>query len=286
LWLRRLFREKEATPSTAMAFCCFGLVMALRWLSIGLAPTLTLVQRSGIGLLAFMAAPPILMALLLTRRPAESLALRRPPPQAMLGAALLAVLLLFPLVELTNYALRQFPEVEELLRQNHPFTQALGELREQGQAAGGQALRVAAVYMLVFAVLPAVCEELAFRGFILTGLRRRFRTGTAIVISSFLFAVAHMNVFQFLPTFVLGLVLGVLAVRGNSVLPGMAYHLMHNGLLIGLTCVEQLGGLPEVLTTPVVRFVIESLSVSLAALVIWRLVRGTPAARPTAVAQA
>ena len=196
------------------------------------------------------------------------------------------MLLLLPLVELTNYALRQFPEVEELLRQHHPLTQALAELREQGQDAGWHALRVAGLYVLVFAVLPAVCEELAFRGFILTGLRRRFRTGTAIVISSFLFAVAHMNVFQFLPTFVLGLVLGVLAVRGGSVLPGMAYHLIHNGLLIGLTCAEQLAGLPELLTTPLVRFVIVSLCVSLAALVIWRLVRGTPVVPPSAIVKA
>jgi membrane protease YdiL (CAAX protease family) len=137
--------------------------------------------------------------------------------------------------------------------------------------------------MLVFAVLPAVCEELAFRGFILTGLRRRFRTGTAIVISSFLFAVSHMNVFQFLPTFVLGLVLGLLAVRAGSVLPGMAYHLIHNGLLVGVACAEQFGAVPEVLTTPLVRFVIESLCVSLAALVIWRLVRVAPAVAPSAV---
>ncbi len=286
LWLRRLFRDKEAAPSTAMAFFCFGLVMALRWLSIGLGTTLTLVQSSGIGLLAFLAAPPILMAVLLTRRPAESLALRRPPLQAILSAALLAVLLLLPLVELTNYALRQFPEVEELLRQHSPFTQALGQLREQGQEAGWPGLRVAALYVLVFAVLPAVCEELAFRGFILTGLRRRFRTGTAIVISSFLFAVAHMNVFQFLPTFVLGLVLGVLAVRGGSILPGIAYHLMHNGLLIGLTCIEQTAGVPEVLTTPLVRFVLVSLCVSLAALVLWRLVRGTPVVPPTVLVRA
>jgi hypothetical protein len=41
-----------------------------------------------------------------------------------------------------------------------------------------------------------------------------------------------------------------------------------------------------VLTTPLVRFVIESLSVSLAALVIWRLVRGAPSVPPTAMARA
>ncbi len=286
LWLRRLFREKEATPSTALAFFCFGVVMALRWLSIGLAPTLGLVQSSGIGLLAFMAAPPLLMALLLTRRPAESLALRKPPARAVLSAALLALLLLLPLVELARYALREFPEVEDLLRQHHPFMQALAELGEHGPEAGWQAVRTTALYMVVFAVLPAVCEELAFRGFILTGLRRRFRSGTAVVISSFLFAVAHMNVFQFLPTFVLGLVLGVLAVRGGSVLPGMAYHLIHNGLLIGLTCAEQLFGVPDVLTIPLVRFVMASLSVSLAALVLWRLVRRTPVVPPTRVVQA
>jgi sodium transport system permease protein len=284
LWLRRLFREKEATPSTAMAFFCFALIMGLRWVSIGLGPTLTLLQSSGVSLLAFMAAPPVLMAVLLTKRPAESLALRKPPAQSVLSAILLALLLLPPLVELANFAVRQFPEVEELLRQHHPMTQALDEVRSQGQGASWHGLRVVGLYMLVFALLPAVCEELAFRGFILTGLRRRFRTGTAIVISSFLFAVAHMNVFQFLPTFVLGLVLGVLAVRGGSVLPGMAYHLVHNGLLIGLTFADQLTGLPGALTTPTVRFVVVSLGVSFAALVIWRLVRGTPAGPPDAVA--
>jgi membrane protease YdiL (CAAX protease family) len=192
----------------------------------------------------------------------------------------LAVLLLLPMAELTRYVFRQFPEVEELLRQHHPFAQALAELGEHRQQGLGPALRVAAVYVLVFAVLPAVCEELAFRGFILTGLRRRFRTGTAVVISSFLFALSHMNVFQFLPSFVLGLVLGVLAVRAGSVLPGMAYHLVHNGLLIGLTCAEQLAGLPEELTTPLMRFVLVSLCVGLAALVLWRLVRAAPAAPP------
>src|SRR5207249_3254564 len=73
----------------------------------------------------------------------------------------------------------------------------------------------------------------AFRGFILNGLRRRFRPWTAIFLSSFLFALSHMNVFQFLPAFCLGVVLGVLALRTGSILPGMGFHLLHNGLVIG-----------------------------------------------------
>ena len=48
-----------------------------------------------------------------------------------------------------------------------------------------------------------------------------------------------MNVFQALPTFTLGVVLGMLAVRSGSVFPGMLFHLLYNGMLIG---VPLLGG--------------------------------------------
>jgi sodium transport system permease protein len=274
LWLRRLFRDKEPTPSTAMALFCFAVVLVLRWLSFGFGPTLGLLSRSAIGLVAFMAAPPLFMALLLTTRPRLSLALRRPTGGQVLAGAALAVLLLLPLMGLTQFVLSHYPALKDLLRQHHPLTEALEQMQDGGQAGGLAYLRSVGVYLLVLGFLPAVCEELAFRGFILTGLLRRFRPGTAIVLSSFLFALAHLNVFQFLPSFVLGLVLGVLAVRSGSVLPGMVFHLLHNGLLIGLTALAGLEGTPERLpSTPAVAFMLEALCIVLAALVLWRLVR-------------
>jgi sodium transport system permease protein len=274
LWLRRLFREKENTPTTGMAVCCFAVVLGLRWLGIGLGPMLSLLRVSGIVLVAFVAAPPILMALILTRRPRESLALRRPSLTTLLTAAALAVLLLPPLMELTSFVLSQFPEMKELMRQNHPFTQALEDLRGSKGVGLLDFLRFAGPYFLVFAVLPALCEEIAFRGFILTGLLRRFKPLTAVLISSFLFALAHLNVFQFIPSLVLGIVLGILAVRSGSILPGMLFHLIHNGLLIGLTYVSGMDGMPETLpATALTTFVIESLCLILAALCLWPLVR-------------
>src|SRR5262249_58610644 len=72
----------------------------------------------------------------------------------------------------------------------------------------------------------------AFRGFILSGLRRRYRPWPAILLSSFLYAVYHMNVYQLLPAFCLGVVLGVLATRTGSVLPGMAFQVMYHVLLL------------------------------------------------------
>ena len=82
------------------------------------------------------------------------------------------------------------------------------------------------------ALLPALCEEVAFRGFILTGLQRRFRPRAAIVLCSFLFALSHLNVFQFLPAFFLGIVLGLLTIRSKSLVPSILFHFLHDSVLL------------------------------------------------------
>jgi sodium transport system permease protein len=217
LWLRRLFREKEALPTAGQAFFCFALLLVLRWLSLGFGRDKPVLSLTAVCQLAFTAAPPLFMALLLTTRPRQGLALRLPPAWSWPAAALLAVLCVPPLAWLTLLILEQFPGLKLLLEEHHPLTGAL-------QSNGGLSLN----YLLVLAVLPALCEELAFRGFILTGLRRRFHPWTAVFLSSFLFALFQMNVFQFAPHFVLGVILALIALRTNSVAPSMVFHLVYN----------------------------------------------------------
>jgi sodium transport system permease protein len=239
LWIRHLFRDKEALPTTAEALACFAMIVVLHWTAIGLGGSRAFLGRSSVGLLAFVATPPLFMALVLTRRPRESLGLRLAGPRVFALAGLLAVSLLLPLSELTVYILKRYPSVMELLAENNPL---VTELKTLGRS-GGVALSLTVVlqYFVVLGVLPAVAEELAFRGFILSGLRRRFPPGAAVVFSSILFALYHFNVFQLLPAFVLGLVLGTLALRTGSVLPGMLFHMLHNGLLVGLVMLEATG---------------------------------------------
>jgi sodium transport system permease protein len=124
---------------------------------------------------------------------------------------------------LTLLVLDQFPVLKQLLQEYHPLTGALQS------EAGGPTIG----YVLVIAVLPALCEELAFRGFILTGLRRRFRPLTAVFLSSFLYALFQMNVFQFATAFVLGAVLALIALRTGSAAPAMVFHLVYNLSALG-----------------------------------------------------
>ena len=79
--------------------------------------------------------------------------------------------------------------------------------------------------MAVAALRPdaGVCEELAFRGFILSGLERGHRTRSAILLSALLFGFLHVLLSLFQQLFnatLLGIVLGLLAVRSRSIAAG------------------------------------------------------------------
>jgi len=226
LWLQRVFREKEPLPTTGEALVCFALILTLRWVSFGIGENLSLLQRTGVAQLAFVAAPPLFMALLLTTRPMAGLALHRPPLWSLPAAVVLALLVLPPLAELTWGILQQFPALRTLLELNHPLTLELRAL------LGGESPRGTGEIFVVLALLPAVCEELAFRGFILQGLLRRFRPWSAILLSAFLFALYQMNVFQFVPHFLFGVVLGLLVIRSGSIWPAMLFHLVYNTVVV------------------------------------------------------
>src|SRR5262249_37191456 len=55
LWLRRLWREKEALPTAGQALFCFGLIFALHWLAFGAAGRLSLLALTAVSQLALVA---------------------------------------------------------------------------------------------------------------------------------------------------------------------------------------------------------------------------------------
>jgi len=84
--------------------------------------------------------------------------------------------------------------------------------------------------MLVMASLVApICEEAGFRGYTQVPLERRYGPGTAILISSIFFALAHVTHGLFPPQLFLyflgGLIVGVSAYLTNSILPGIVIHI-------------------------------------------------------------
>ncbi len=87
------------------------------------------------------------------------------------------------------------------------------------------------------AVVPAICEELCFRGFVFGALRTRLDGVWTAILSAALFGVFHEVLFsgRLLPSTFLGLVLGFVRLRSGSVLPGILLHALYNGLLLSVS---------------------------------------------------
>lgn len=99
---------------------------------------------------------------------------------------------------------------------------------------------------LLIAAVPAVCEELLFRGWVLAGLvghgRTQRRVAAAVVVQAAAFALFHLLPERMPQTFVLGIVLGVLVAVTRSLLPAIVCHLAHNS--VPLVILEFSGDVP------------------------------------------
>lgn len=85
------------------------------------------------------------------------------------------------------------------------------------------------INVVTTAVLPAICEETAHRGMLLRGLSS-LGARKAIIISSLLFGLMHMNIEQFFYTTLIGLFLGYLTMFTDNIYPAIIMHFMNNFL--------------------------------------------------------
>ena len=80
-------------------------------------------------------------------------------------------------------------------------------------------------------LVPAFCEELLFRGVVLSNLMP-YGKASAIVISSVLFGLMHGNMYQFVYTTVAGLIMGSVYVLTESLWCSIVMHMINNTLSI------------------------------------------------------
>ncbi|MBU6120308.1 CPBP family intramembrane glutamic endopeptidase [Hymenobacter siberiensis] len=97
------------------------------------------------------------------------------------------------------------------------------------------------VGVLVIGLVPAVAEELVFRGVIQKNLVRWFSPHVGVWLGAAIFSAIHMQFFGFVPRFVLGLVLGYLYLWSGNILVSMAAHFTQNAFQLVLLYLAQRG---------------------------------------------
>jgi sodium transport system permease protein len=224
LWLKHLVRDRQETPSVGEAVLCGVVLLVIRFFSnfvIAMPQdwpqfvTTTLILQ-----IALIATPACLMAIMLTRRPAKTLSLGRPSFLLTLPAAVLLAACLHPAMLWLNEGIRfLYPLSPAVKQQLQPFAEFVAQ-------------RPPWELILLIGLTPAICEELAFRGFILSGLRRMGHKWGAIVLASIFFGLAHGLLQQSLAACCVGIIIGYIVVKTGSLWTGVLYHFTHNSLAV------------------------------------------------------
>ena len=241
-WFTQLLKNRTARPTFAAGVMLAVVILTLKYFANFMFPapqtfadvaTSTLVLQLGIVLL-----PTLIFAYVFTRDPWGTLGFSVPKGKAVsifvyTIAAIAAAILIFPVnVFFGELIQRLYPVSDAVLAQVEPIIKLF--------KSGPLPLTIG-----LMAVLPGVCEEVAFRGFILNGLLSTGdtkprepnldETFTAIVLSSFFFGIAHGMLQQSICVGFIGCMIGVIAVKSRSIWPCIAFHITNNALASLLT---------------------------------------------------
>lgn len=96
------------------------------------------------------------------------------------------------------------------------------------------------------AILVPVMEELAFRGVLLSALKR-FGAPFAIVMSSLIFALAHLDFSNVVFAFIAGLVFGIIYYYTENLWLSVVIHALNNGCAVLGSALPELVGADETL---------------------------------------
>lgn len=87
------------------------------------------------------------------------------------------------------------------------------------------------IYIVITCLTPAVCEEILFRGTILSGLKSLGKKAT-LLFSAFIFMIMHGNPDQTVHQFIIGLVVGYLFLESGNIWLGVIVHFFNNFIAV------------------------------------------------------
>ncbi len=238
--LRRRFIKPGVFPSAAFALLTVAVLFPVNfyWQSYLLevdSSTARFRIVIALALVFIVAAPAVLFSWYLRLDLRRTFSLHVPAAWPSIGAVLLAISVvpmtsLLQQIQYTYFSAAsagsQFPGLQE-------------EWMTGGSLVG---------MLLVLAVLPGVCEELLFRGFLLSGLRQKLSTVLMVMIVGLIFGLHHMGGEQIPIVSLMGMLLTFVCLRAGSIFPAILVHIANNGLALAATRIDglwQFFGLPD-----------------------------------------
>jgi uncharacterized protein len=153
--------------------------------------------------------------------------------QVSLKLVLLLILIMLTALPFVNFLTEWNTRMEIPIEALERYFRQMEEQTQELMMALVQADKIPALLVNLFmiALIPAVGEELVFRGLVQRHLTDLFKSPhLAIVVASVIFSLVHFQIYSFLPRFFLGLLLGYLFYYGKTIWYPMIGHLVNNSL--------------------------------------------------------
>ena len=179
-------------------------------------------KRTGIVLTQVMIISlPLLFAYYIKSDFKKVFSLRLPKMKHIFGAFSLWVGTYLLVAIITNIIIYYFP-------QNKEVVEGLNDVLFMKESL--------LINLLIVAVMPAICEEFFFRGFLLTSFKHNRKSYRgAIIFSGILFGLMHMDFIRIIPTSLLGMSFAYAVCKTNSIGVSMFMHFLNNGFAVVVT---------------------------------------------------
>ena len=229
------YPSKESSVATpATAWFTLAILFPINFLWLGLLvrlqpifPATYLLMFATVGTILQFAVVPALVMRFRRIKLLSGFGLNRPTILAYVGAILLGFSLGILLIQLYSMFGSQSAANEQLVKQAEVHVERWRQIP-------------APLVLVCMSLVPAVCEELFFRGMLFRSLSKATNATNTILITGILFGLFHILAAgsiassRFIPTTLMGLILGWVCYKTKSVIPGMILHTIHNLLYVSL----------------------------------------------------
>ena len=166
-----------------------------------------------------------------------------------------------------------FAKLEEYLKLLEDTAQAATEKLLDVDSIGGLLFN-----LVVIALIPAIGEELTFRGVLQQSLTRKMNPHVAIILSAAIFSFIHFQFYGFLPRMFLGILMGYMFYITNSLWTSMLMHFVNNGTAVVLYYLSNKGVIEDAEhfgETANVWIIVASAAVTIG-LIVWSWIKAQP----------
>lgn len=234
---------RQSTGMRIFIFAIIFLVCTLLGAAVtalaGLGSDLMLKLAQGISSILMFVVPPIVYYIITrNEKPMKALGFRKvaSPAWALLLAGVVLMAVSLPVTNQLgtwNEGLKlggAFEKLETLIKNLEDSAKAITERMLNVNTFGGMLLN-----LIVIALIPAIGEELTFRGVLQQSLTRRLKNPhVAIILSAAIFSFIHFQFYGFLSRMFLGMLLGYMFYITGSLWTSILMHFLNNGTVVVL----------------------------------------------------